>query len=79
MHPRTNSVRPRLSENMSNIPETPATAVNPETFVAQLRAIRQTIPDYGHAPLATRKTMRSAAAVSVHFVNAPRKRSKSSW
>ena len=59
-----------MSDNTTNTPQTPTPAVNPEDVVAQLRAIRQTIPDYGQVPLATRKTMRSAAAVSVHFVNA---------
>jgi len=59
-----------MSDNTTNTPQTPTTAVNPEDVVAQLRAIRQTIPDYGQVPVATRKTMRSAAVVSVHFVNA---------
>jgi hypothetical protein len=58
-----------MSENTTNTPQSP-TAVNPEDVVAQLRAIRQTIPDYGQVPVATRKTMRAASAVSVHFVNA---------
>lgn len=59
-----------MSDNTTNTPQTPTTAANPEDVVAQLRAIRQTIPDYGQVPVATRKTMRAASAVSVHFVNA---------
>jgi hypothetical protein len=59
-----------MSENTTNTTQTPTPAVNPEDVVAQLRAIRQTIPDYGQVPVATRKTMRAASAVSVHFVNA---------
>ena len=59
-----------MSDNTTNTPQTPTPAVNPEDVVAQLRAIRQTIPDYGQVPVATRKTMRAASAVSVHFVNA---------
>jgi hypothetical protein len=59
-----------MSENTTNTPQTPTAAGNPEDVVAQLRAIRQTIPDYGQVPVATRKTMRAASAVPVHFVNA---------
>jgi len=59
-----------MSDNTTNTPQTPTTAANPEDVVAQLRAIRQTIPDYGQVPVATRKAMRAASAVSVHFVNA---------
>src|ERR1041384_3463930 len=59
-----------MSDNTTNTPQTPNVPVNPEDVVAQLRAIRQSIPEYGQIPTDVKSTLHSAANVSPHFVNA---------